>query len=121
MECKYAVPALLRAGGGWIINTASFVAVMGAARERQSPAIPSGKRVVSGPGQRRPEPTGSNECLGSEELREDLLAPGPGEGIERLHEEPGTRRVDLGPNLESGASRHAESLLRTRSASLRAE
>jgi NAD(P)-dependent dehydrogenase (short-subunit alcohol dehydrogenase family) len=29
--CKYAVPALLRAGGGSIINTASFVAVMGAA------------------------------------------------------------------------------------------
>ena len=29
--CKYAVPALLRAGGGSIINTASFVAIMGAA------------------------------------------------------------------------------------------
>ena len=29
--CKYAVPALQRAGGGSIINTASFVAVMGAA------------------------------------------------------------------------------------------
>src|SRR5712691_12041537 len=29
--CKYEVPALLRAGGGSIINTASFVAVMGAA------------------------------------------------------------------------------------------
>lgn len=29
--CKYAVPAMLRAGGGSIINTASFVAVMGAA------------------------------------------------------------------------------------------
>lgn len=29
--CKYAIPALLRAGGGSIINTASFVAVMGAA------------------------------------------------------------------------------------------
>ncbi len=31
LGCKYAVPALLRAGGGSIINTASFVAVMGAA------------------------------------------------------------------------------------------
>ena len=29
--CKYQIPALLRAGGGTIINTASFVAVMGAA------------------------------------------------------------------------------------------
>jgi len=31
LGCKYAVPALLRAGGGSIVNTASFVAVMGAA------------------------------------------------------------------------------------------
>lgn len=29
--CKYGIPALLRAGGGSIINTASFVALMGAA------------------------------------------------------------------------------------------
>jgi NAD(P)-dependent dehydrogenase (short-subunit alcohol dehydrogenase family) len=31
LGCKYAIPALLRAGGGSIINTASFVALMGAA------------------------------------------------------------------------------------------
>ena len=31
LGCKYEVPALLRAGGGSIINTASFVAIMGAA------------------------------------------------------------------------------------------
>ena len=31
LGCKYAIPALRRAGGGSIINTASFVAVMGAA------------------------------------------------------------------------------------------
>ena len=31
LGCKYAIPALLRAGGGSIINTASFVAIMGAA------------------------------------------------------------------------------------------
>jgi len=31
LGCKYEIPALLRAGGGSIINTASFVAVMGAA------------------------------------------------------------------------------------------
>ncbi|MEP7271985.1 MAG: glucose 1-dehydrogenase [Acidobacteriota bacterium] len=29
--CKYGIPALIRAGGGSIINTASFVAVLGAA------------------------------------------------------------------------------------------
>ena len=31
LGCKYAIPALQRAGGGSIINTASFVAVLGAA------------------------------------------------------------------------------------------
>ena len=31
LGCKYAIPALLRSGGGSIINTASFVAVVGAA------------------------------------------------------------------------------------------
>jgi NAD(P)-dependent dehydrogenase (short-subunit alcohol dehydrogenase family) len=31
LGCKYEIPALLRAGGGAIINTASFVALVGAA------------------------------------------------------------------------------------------
>src|SRR5213075_400130 len=31
LGCKYGIPALKRAGGGSIINTASFVALMGAA------------------------------------------------------------------------------------------
>ncbi len=31
LGCKYGIPALLRAGGGSIINTASFVALMGSA------------------------------------------------------------------------------------------
>ena len=31
LGCKYGIPALRRAGGGSIINTASFVALMGAA------------------------------------------------------------------------------------------
>jgi NAD(P)-dependent dehydrogenase (short-subunit alcohol dehydrogenase family) len=31
LGCKYAIPAMLRAGGGSIINTASFVALIGAA------------------------------------------------------------------------------------------
>lgn len=31
LGCKHAIPAMLRAGGGSLINTASFVAVMGAA------------------------------------------------------------------------------------------
>ncbi len=31
LGCKYAIPAMLRAGGGSIVNVASFVALMGAA------------------------------------------------------------------------------------------
>ena len=31
LGCKYGIPALLRSGGGSIVNTASFVALMGAA------------------------------------------------------------------------------------------
>ena len=31
LGCKYGIPAMLRAGGGSIINTASFVAIVGAA------------------------------------------------------------------------------------------
>ena len=31
LGCKYGIPALRRAGGGTIINTASFVAILGAA------------------------------------------------------------------------------------------
>ncbi|MDX2006150.1 MAG: glucose 1-dehydrogenase [Meiothermus sp.] len=31
LGCKYGIPALLRSGGGSIINTASFVAILGAA------------------------------------------------------------------------------------------
>jgi NAD(P)-dependent dehydrogenase (short-subunit alcohol dehydrogenase family) len=31
LGCKYAIPAMQRAGGGSIINTASFVALLGAA------------------------------------------------------------------------------------------
>jgi NAD(P)-dependent dehydrogenase (short-subunit alcohol dehydrogenase family) len=31
LGCKYGIPALMRAGGGSIINTASFVAILGAA------------------------------------------------------------------------------------------
>ncbi len=34
--CKYGIPALIRAGGGSIINTASFVAVMGAATSQSA-------------------------------------------------------------------------------------
>lgn len=34
--CKYGIPALLRAGGGSVINTASFVAVMGAATSQSA-------------------------------------------------------------------------------------
>lgn len=36
LGCKYGIPALLRAGGGAVINTASFVAVMGAATSQSA-------------------------------------------------------------------------------------
>jgi NAD(P)-dependent dehydrogenase (short-subunit alcohol dehydrogenase family) len=36
LGCKFGVPALLRAGGGAIINTASFVAVMGSATSQSA-------------------------------------------------------------------------------------
>ena len=36
LGCKHGIPALLRAGGGSIINTASFVAVMGSATSQSA-------------------------------------------------------------------------------------
>lgn len=36
LGCKYGIPALLRSGGGSVINTASFVAVMGAATSQSA-------------------------------------------------------------------------------------
>lgn len=36
LGCKYGIPALLRAGGGSIVNTASFVAVMGSATSQSA-------------------------------------------------------------------------------------
>ena len=36
LGCKYGIPALLRAGGGAIVNTASLVAVMGSATSQSA-------------------------------------------------------------------------------------
>lgn len=36
LGCKYGIPALLRSGGGSVINTASFVALMGAATSQSA-------------------------------------------------------------------------------------
>jgi len=36
LGCKYGIPALLRSGGGSVINTASFVAVLGAATSQSA-------------------------------------------------------------------------------------
>ncbi len=44
LGCKHGIPALLRAGGGSIINTASFVAVMGAGDVAESPTPRQGGR-----------------------------------------------------------------------------
>ena len=42
LGCKYGVPALRRAGGGSIINTASFVALLGAATPQVAYTAPKG-------------------------------------------------------------------------------
>jgi NAD(P)-dependent dehydrogenase (short-subunit alcohol dehydrogenase family) len=47
--CKYGIPALLRAGGGSIINTASFVAVMGSATGRRAGAHARNRGRVRAP------------------------------------------------------------------------
>src|SRR5574341_1264584 len=53
LGCKYGIPALKRAGGGSIINTASFVAVLGAATpqvaytDRKSTRLNSSHQLIS--------------------------------------------------------------------------
>ena len=45
LGCKYGIPALRRAGGGSIINTASFVAL--SARRRRSSPTPRARAACS--------------------------------------------------------------------------
>ena len=49
LGCKYGIPALLRACGGSIINTASLVAVMGAATPQVAYTASKGGGSVAHP------------------------------------------------------------------------
>lgn len=69
LGCKYGIPALRRAGGGSIINTASFVAVMGAATPQL--AYTSSKGAVL-------SMTRELACIHAREnIRVNALCPGP--------------------------------------------
>lgn len=69
LGCKYGIPALRRAGGGSIINTASFVAVVGAATPQL--AYTSSKGAVL-------SMTRELACIHAREnIRVNALCPGP--------------------------------------------
>jgi NAD(P)-dependent dehydrogenase (short-subunit alcohol dehydrogenase family) len=69
LGCKYGIPALRRAGGGSIINTASFVAVVGAATPQL--AYTSSKGAVL-------SMTRELACIHArEKIRVNALCPGP--------------------------------------------
>lgn len=69
LGCKYGVPALRRAGGGSIINTASFVAIVGAATPQL--AYTSSKGAVL-------SMTRELACIHAREnIRVNALCPGP--------------------------------------------
>ena len=52
LGCKYGIPALRRAGGGAIVNTASFVALLGAATPQVAYTASKGGVLASDPGAR---------------------------------------------------------------------
>lgn len=69
LGCKYGIPALRRAGGGSIINTASFVAIVGAATPQL--AYTSSKGAVL-------SMTKELACIHAREnIRVNALCPGP--------------------------------------------
>jgi NAD(P)-dependent dehydrogenase (short-subunit alcohol dehydrogenase family) len=69
LGCKYGIPALKRAGGGSIINTASFVAILGAATPQL--AYTSSKGAVL-------SMTRELACIHAREgIRVNALCPGP--------------------------------------------
>jgi NAD(P)-dependent dehydrogenase (short-subunit alcohol dehydrogenase family) len=69
LGCKYGIPALRRAGGGSVINTASFVAVLGAATPQL--AYTSSKGAVLAM-------TRELACIHAREnIRVNALCPGP--------------------------------------------
>jgi NAD(P)-dependent dehydrogenase (short-subunit alcohol dehydrogenase family) len=69
LGCKYGIPALRRAGGGSVINTASFVAILGAATPQL--AYTSSKGAVLAM-------TRELACIHAREnIRVNALCPGP--------------------------------------------
>jgi NAD(P)-dependent dehydrogenase (short-subunit alcohol dehydrogenase family) len=69
LGCKYGIPALRRAGGGSIINTASFVAILGAATPQL--AYTSSKGAVLAMSREL-------ACIHAREnIRVNALCPGP--------------------------------------------
>jgi len=69
LGCKYGIPALRRAGGGSIINTASFVAVVGAATPQLAYTASKGAVLSM---------TRELACVHArEKIRVNALCPGP--------------------------------------------
>uniref|UniRef100_B8HTA2 Short-chain dehydrogenase/reductase SDR n=1 Tax=Cyanothece sp. (strain PCC 7425 / ATCC 29141) TaxID=395961 RepID=B8HTA2_CYAP4 len=89
LGCKYGIPALQRAGGGSIINTASFVALMGAATS-QSAYTASKGGVLSLTREIAVE-------FARQNIRVNALCPGPVETplLEELLADPARRQRRL--------------------------
>ncbi|MDX1981119.1 MAG: glucose 1-dehydrogenase [Bryobacteraceae bacterium] len=69
LGCKYGIPALRRAGGGSIINTASFVAILGAATPQLAYTASKGAVLSM---------TRELACIHAREnIRVNALCPGP--------------------------------------------
>jgi len=69
LGCKYGIPALRRAGGGSVINTASFVAILGAATPQLAYTASKGAVLSM---------TRELACIHArEKIRVNALCPGP--------------------------------------------
>jgi NAD(P)-dependent dehydrogenase (short-subunit alcohol dehydrogenase family) len=103
LGCKYAIPALLRAGGGSIINTASFVAVMGAAAPQIAYTASKGG-VLSMTREIAVE-------LARRNIRANALCPGPVETplLRELLSDPARRQRRL-VHIPSGRFARAEEI-----------
>ncbi|MBD1911772.1 MULTISPECIES: glucose 1-dehydrogenase [unclassified Leptolyngbya] len=89
LGCKYGIPALLRAGGGSIINTASFVAILGAATSQTAYTASKGG-VLSMTREIAVE-------FARQNIRVNALCPGPVETplLEELLADPARRQRRL--------------------------
>jgi NAD(P)-dependent dehydrogenase (short-subunit alcohol dehydrogenase family) len=108
LGCKYGIPALLRAGGGAIINTASFVALIGAATS-QSAYTASKGGVLSLTREIAVE-------FARQNIRANALCPGPVETplLEELLSDPARRQrrlVHIPPGRFAKAKEMAQAAL----------